>query len=239
MNFSDKVALVTGANRGLGARLVKELLAAGVPKVYATARDVSSVNREVADDARVHVLQLDITDGASIGAAAAAAPDVNVLVNNAGVLNFGGVLDGNLDGFETDLATNYFGVLRVTRGFLPVLEGNAPGAVVNVLTLIALAPVGPMAGYSASKAAAHSLTQALRAELKSRDITVLGAYPGGIDTDMLAGVEADKADPEIVARRIVAALASDESIVFPDDTSHGAGAVYLTDPIQLERMLAG
>ena len=238
MNLSDKVALVTGANRGLGARLVKELLAAGVPKVYATAREVASVDRDVANDSRVHVLQLDVTDAGSVAAAAAAAPDVNVLVNNAGVLNFGGVLDGDLGGFESDVATNYFGVLRVTRGFLPVLERNAPGAVANVLTLIALAPVGPMAGYSASKAAAHSLTQALRAELKSRDINVLGAYPGGIDTDMLAGVEADEADPEVVARRIVAALAADESIVFPDDASQGAGTVYLTNPIELERILA-
>lgn len=239
MKLSEKVALVTGANRGLGAHLVKELLAEDVRKVYATARDVASVSDDVANDPRVHVLQLDVNDPTSVAAAVAAAADVNVLINNAGVLNFGGVLDGDLDGFETDLKTNYFGVLRVTRGFLPALERNAPGAVANVLTLIALAPVGPMAGYSASKAAAHSLTQALRAELKSREINVLAAYPGGIDTDMLAGVEADKADPAIVARRIVAALAADESVVFPDDASQGAGSVYLSDPLELERMLAG
>jgi NAD(P)-dependent dehydrogenase (short-subunit alcohol dehydrogenase family) len=239
MNLTDKVALVTGANRGLGARLVTELLAAGVPKIYATARDVGSVADDVAADPRVHVLQLDVTDTGSVDAAVAAAPDVSVLVNNAGVLNFGGALDGDLDGFQVDLTTNYFGVLRVTRGFLSALEGNAPGAVVNVLTLIALAPVGPMAGYSASKAAAHSLTQALRAELKPRGIHVLGAYPGGIDTDMLAGVEAEKADPAVVAQRIVAALAAKESVVFPDDASHGAGQVYLGDPVGLERMLAG
>lgn len=239
MNLTNQVALVTGANRGLGASLLHELLAAGVPKVYATARRVADVAAGVAGDPRVRVLQLDVTDPGSVAAAAAAAPDVSVLVNNAGVLNFGGVLEGDLDGFQADLSTNYFGVLRVTRGFLPVLEQHAPGAVVNVLTLIALAPVGPMAGYSASKAAAHSLTQALRAELTPRGINVLGAYPGGIDTDMLAGVEADKADPGVVARRIVAALAADESIVFPDDASHGAGQVYLGNPIELEKMLAG
>jgi short-subunit dehydrogenase len=112
-------------------------------------------------------------------------------------------------------------------------------AVVNVLTLIALAPVPPMAGYSASKAAAHSMTQALRAELRGRRIEVLGAYPGGIDTEMLAGVDADKAPPEVVANRIVAALAAGESTVFPDDASAGAGSVYLTDPLKLEQMLAG
>ena len=239
MDLKDKVALVTGGNRGLGARLVSELLAAGVPKVYATSREVAGVAEGVFTDPRVHVLQLEVTDAASVARAVAAAPDVSVLINNAGVLNFGGALDGDLDGFHTDLSTNYFGVLRVTRGFLPVLVQNAPGAVVNVLTLIALAPVRPMAGYSASKAAAHSLTQALRAELKPRGINVLGAYPGGIDTDMLAGVEADKADPAVVARRIVAALTADDTIVFPDDASHGAGQVYLENPLELERMLAG
>lgn len=238
MNISKKVALVTGANRGLGARLVDELLTAGVAKVYATARSAQSVSADVAADARVEVLSLDVTSAESITRAAQAAPDVNVLINNAGVLSFGTALDGDLDGFERDLATNYFGALRVTRAFVPVLERNGPGAIVNVLTLIALAPVSPMAGYSASKAAAHSLTQALRSELEPRDIRVLGAYPGGIDTDMLAGVDAEKADPAVVARRIVQGLVADQTIVFPDDASASAGSLYLSDPLALERMLA-
>jgi NAD(P)-dependent dehydrogenase (short-subunit alcohol dehydrogenase family) len=239
MDLIGKIALVTGANRGLGARLVEELLEAGVDTVYATARDTSRIAPEVARHGRVRVLHLDVTDPASVARAAGVARDVHVLVNNAGVLSFGSALEGDLEGFERDLATNYFGALRVTRAFVPALEANAPSAVVNILTLIALAPVSPMAGYSASKAAAHSVTQALRAELRPRGIGVLGAYPGGIDTDMLAGVEADKADPVVVARRVVAALRADESLVFPDDTSAGAGSVYLSDPVRLEQMLAG
>jgi short-subunit dehydrogenase len=111
--------------------------------------------------------------------------------------------------------------------------------VVNVLTLVALAPVAPMAGYSASKAAAHSATQALRAELRDRGVAVLGAYPGGIDTDMLSGVDAEKAPPEVVAERIIAALAEGGTVVFPDDASASAGAVYLQDPLKLEQMLLG
>jgi NAD(P)-dependent dehydrogenase (short-subunit alcohol dehydrogenase family) len=239
MNLSDTVALVTGANRGLGAHLVHELLTGGARRVYATSRDTGSVPSHLRADARVRVLPLDVTDDTSVAAAAEAAGDVNVLVNNAGVLSFGGVLDGDLTGFERDLATNYFGALRVTRAFAPTLERNAPSAIVNILTLIALAPVTPMAGYSASKAAAHSMTQALRAELRPRGISVLGAYPGGIDTDMLKGVDAEKAAPADVARRIVASLAAGDSIVFPDDASAGAGAVYRTDPVRLEEMLAG
>ena len=239
MNLKESVALVTGANRGLGARLVQELLRVGTAKVYATSRTPGAVAADVAADPRVVTLTLDITDPASVDKAAKAAQDVTVLVNNAGVLAFGSALDGDLDGFERDLRTNYLGTLRVTRAFVPALEGNAPAAVVNVLTLIALAPVSPMAGYSASKAAAHSATQVLRAELRDRGITVLGAYPGGIDTDMLAGVEADKAAPELVAMRIIAALAAGETVAFPDDASAGAGAVYLQDPLKLEQMLLG
>jgi len=237
MNLNGSVALVTGANRGLGARLVTQLLEAGAAKVYATSRAPGAI--AVDADPRVHALVLDITDPASVTAAAAAAPDVTVLVNNAGVLAFGSALTGDLDSFERDLRTNYLGTLCVTRAFIPVLERNAPAAVVNVLTLIALAPVGPMAGYSASKAAAHSITQALRAELRDRGITVLGAYPGGIDTDMLAGVEAPKAPPETVAGRIIASLAAGHTIVFPDDASASAGSVYLSDPVKLEHLLAG
>jgi NAD(P)-dependent dehydrogenase (short-subunit alcohol dehydrogenase family) len=237
MNLAGSVALVTGANRGLGARLVTELLRAGAAKVYATSRTPAAA--AVGPDPRVQPLTLDVTDPASVTAAATAAPDVTVLVNNAGVLAFGSALEGDLASFERDLRTNYLGTLRVTRAFAPTLEHNAPAAVVNVLTLIALAPAGPMAGYSASKAAAHSITQALRAELRDRGITVLGAYPGGIDTDMLAGVEADKAPPKVVAERIITSLAAGHAVVFPDDASAAAGSVYLSDPLQLERMLAG
>ncbi|WP_322755859.1 SDR family NAD(P)-dependent oxidoreductase [Frankia sp. Cas3] len=238
MNIAGSTALVTGANRGLGARLVTELLGAGASRVYATARNPHTIDPQVCSDSRVRTLALDITDQASVDAAAKAATDVTLLVNNAGVLGFGGALDGDLDLFGRDMTTNYVGTLRVTRAFVPVLAANAPAAVANVLTLIALAPVLPMAGYCASKAAAHSITQALRAELRGRGIEVIGAYPGGIDTDMLAGIEADKAAPEIVAGRIVAGIAAGETVVWPDDTSAHAGTVYVTDPLRLEQMLA-
>jgi NAD(P)-dependent dehydrogenase (short-subunit alcohol dehydrogenase family) len=238
MNLTGSVALVTGANRGLGARLVTGLLHAGAAKVYATSRTPGAAAPADADP-RVQPVTLDVTDPASVTAAAAAAPDVTVLVNNAGVLAFGSALTGDLDSFERDLRTNYLGTLRVTRAFAPALQRNAPAAVVNVLTLIALAPAGPMAGYSASKAAAHSITQALRAELRDRAITVIGAYPGGIDTDLLAGVEMPKAQPEIVAERIIAGLAAGQTLIFPDDASASAGSIYLSNPLQLEDLLAG
>ena len=239
MNLHDHVALVTGSNRGLGRRLVVELLSHEVGKVYAAARDPKAMPDEITADARVVPLALDVTDDASVRRAVQAAPDVSLLVNNAGVLTFGDVLTADLQGIERDWRTNYLGTLRVCRAFLPALERARPAGIVNVLTLIALAPVGPMAGYSASKAAAHSMTQALRAAVTARGVTVLGAYPGGIDTDMLAGVDAEKAPPELVAQRIVLALQADRTTVFPDDASAGAGKVYQNDPFALEGMLAG
>lgn len=239
MNINGSTVLVTGANRGLGARLVAELLREGAAKVYATSRTPGAVAADVLSDPRVHALTLDITDQASVDAAAKAAPDVTLLVNNAGVLASGGVLDGDLAGFDRDVQTNYIGTLRAIRAFVPVLKGNGGGAIANVLTLIALAPAGGMAAYSASKAAAHSMTQSLRAELRDTGIEVIGAYPGGIDTDMLAGVEAEKAAPEVVAAGIVAGIATGRSVVWPDDASAEAGTVYLSDPLALEQMLAG
>ncbi len=239
MNIHGSTVLVTGANRGLGARLVGELLAAGARRVYAAARDPRTVGPRVSADPRVRTLALDVTDDRSVQTAAERAADVNLLINNAGVLGFGGALDGDLGLFQRDLATNYLGTLRVSRAFVPVLEARLPAAIVNILTLIALAPVPPMAGYSASKAAAHSMTQALRAELRDRGIDVVGAYPGGIDTDMLAGVDADKAAPELVAARIVAGITAGHQVIWPDDASAGAGAVYLGAPLRLEHLLAG
>src|SRR5262245_31001754 len=117
MDLNACVALVTGANRGLGARLVQELLRGGAAKVYAASRTAGAISAQVAADPRVETLTLDITDSASVDAAAAAAQDVTVLVNNAGVLAFGSALEGDLDAFDRDLRTNYLGTLRVTRAF--------------------------------------------------------------------------------------------------------------------------
>jgi NAD(P)-dependent dehydrogenase (short-subunit alcohol dehydrogenase family) len=240
MDIPGSVALVTGANRGLGARLVAELLARGAERVYATARTPAALAGAVAAaGGRVVAVVLDVDDETSVRAAAAAAPDVTLLINNAGVLGFGNVLEGDLALVERDLRTNYLGALRTARAFVPILEANGGGAIVNVLTIIALAPVRPMAGYSASKAAAHSMTQALRAELRGRRIGVHGVYAGGIDTDMLAGVAAVKAAPEAVAARILDGVAAGQEVIYPDDAAARAGEVYRRAPLELEALLAG
>lgn len=238
MRLDGKTVLVTGANRGLGARLVQSLLDAGATKVWAAARDPERFAADILTEERVALLQIDVTAQASVEAAANRATDVNVLINNAGILEFGGPLDGDLDVFERELATNYFGTLRVTRAFLPILERNAPAAVVNVLSVNALAPIRVIAGYCASKAASHSMTQALRAELKGRGIEVIAAYPAGIDTDMAAGGEAILTPPAEVAARIIDGVEAGESVIWPDPVSEGAGGAYLENPIALEEMFA-
>jgi NAD(P)-dependent dehydrogenase (short-subunit alcohol dehydrogenase family) len=238
LQFDGQTVLVTGANRGLGARLVESILDAGAAKIWAAAREPKCFSADVLAVERVVPLRLDVTDQASVEAAARRATDVDVLINNAGVLGVGGPLEGDIDVFERDLITNYLGMLRVTRAFVPILERNAPAAVVNVLTVLALAPIRSLAGYCASKAASHSMTQALRSELKGRGIDVIGAYPGGIDTDMVAGVEMMKTPADEVAARIVAGVQADETIIWPDPTSAGAGGAYLENPIALEEMLA-
>lgn len=233
MDLTTSAALVTGANRGLGGCLVRELLSRGAKAVYATARNPSAIDPEIVADPRVRTLALDITDPASIDAAVSHAPDLNLLINNAGVMGHGSVLDGDLDLFRREIETNYLGTLRATRAFIPLLRRNPPATIVNVLTLVALAPARGMAGYSASKAAAHSMTQALRAELRDEGIEVIGAYPGGIDTDMLAGVDAVKAAPAEVARRILDGVSAAQPVVWPCDASASARDIYLSDPLKL------
>ncbi|MFF5209282.1 SDR family oxidoreductase [Streptosporangium sp. NPDC000396] len=235
MKINDSVVLVTGANRGIGARLVDELLRRGAAKVYAAARRPESLG--VHDD-RVVPVELDITDDVQIAAAAKLAGDVDLLVNNAGVLGFGGILDIGLDVLERDLAVNYLGTLKTTRAFVPVIEGNGGGAIVNVLTIIALAPMRAMAGYCASKAAADSMTRALRAEVTGRGIAVHGVYPAGVDTEMLAGVVGPKADPAEVARLILDGVEAGAEDITPDPVSQAAWATWAAEPKALERQLA-
>jgi NAD(P)-dependent dehydrogenase (short-subunit alcohol dehydrogenase family) len=236
MQISDSTALVTGANRGLGRTIVEALLDRGAERVYAAARNPESL-REVTelDPERVVPLALDLADQRSILAAAEAAPDVNLLVNNAGHAAFAGPMEADPEAVELEMATNYLGTYGAIRAWAPLIEANGGGAIVNVLSLVALASFAGMAGYSASKAATHSLTQSLRPVLAPAGIVVHGVYPGGMDTEMLAGFELEKAAPRDVAETILDGVESGQEDVFPGAQAERESAVYLADPKSYER----
>lgn len=227
------VALVTGASRGLGRALAEGLLQRGARKVYAASR-TGEISWAGADD-RLVPLALDVTEPKQLRAAAEAAADVNVLINNAGLLASYGVLGSDVAEIRRDMETNFYGVLDSTSTLLPALQRNAPAAVVNVLSVVSLASMPGLGGYSASKAAAWSLTQSLRAELAAHNVRVHAVFPGPIDTDMIRSLELDKTPAPDVARAILDALLSGELDVFPDPLSAEVGALWRQDPRAIER----
>ena len=214
MNFNDKTALITGANRGIGRALVDAFLGTGVKKIYATARNTDSLPDF--GDPRVEAIELDITNAEQVTRAAETASDVDVLINNAGVLGFASFLDDENEFVRRDMEVNYYGTLDVVGRFIPVLEGKEGAALVNVVTIAAFVNFPGIGGYSASKAALFSATQGLRIELEPRGIAVHTVNPGPIDTDMAKDMPMDKTSPEETARNIVAGLEADEADIFPD-----------------------
>jgi NAD(P)-dependent dehydrogenase (short-subunit alcohol dehydrogenase family) len=239
MQINGLSAVVTGANGGLGKCLVDQLLARGARRVYAAGRERASLDKVVsAEPDRVSRLVLDITDEAQARAAAESASDVKLVFNNAGVMAFGSPLEADLELLERDIVVNYLGTLRVTRAFVPVLKANGGGTVVNILSMLAFAPITFMSPYCASKAAALSMTQALRHQLADSGISVLGVFPWGMNTPMLAGVDSPKAEPGDVARVVLDGVESGAEDIAPDQYSSPAYAGWLKDPKALEQQLA-
>jgi NAD(P)-dependent dehydrogenase (short-subunit alcohol dehydrogenase family) len=241
--LSDKTALVTGANRGIGEALVDALVAAGVKKVYAAARNISALDPLVArHGSRVIPLQLDVTKAAQIAAAAATATDVELLVNNAGIVGFhgGDFTDPNwIEGGRREMEVNFLGTFAVTQAFAPILAKNGGGAIVNLNSVASFVSFPIIAAYSASKAATHSLTQVTRTMLRGQHTQVFGVYPGPIDTRMGEVLPLEKASPADAARAIVAGISAGNEEIFPDKMSQGTGSAFFADPKGLERQVAG
>jgi NAD(P)-dependent dehydrogenase (short-subunit alcohol dehydrogenase family) len=211
MNINDKTILITGANRGIGQALVEEALRRGAKQVYAGTRAPFTHS-----DARVTPVSLDVTDATQIEAAAARIEALDVLVNNAGLDVYSDLSDrATLDRL---LAVNFFGTYGVTHAMLPLLA-RSRGAIVNVLSLAALAPVPFTPAYSISKAAAFSLTQALRGSWAGRGVRVHAVFAGPVDTDMTRRLDIPKASAESVARAIFTGVEKEEEDIFPDPLS--------------------
>lgn len=239
--LAGKAALVTGANRGIGAALVDALAAAGVKKIYAAARDITSLEPLAQRHPDlVEPVLLDVTNPGHIAALAEKIPALDILINNAGIASGCNLTSSNtLETARREMETNFFGPLQLTPALLPQLRQSKQAAIVNVASIVSFSNFPNVAPYSISKAAVHSYTQGLRAELAADGIQVMGVYPGPVDTGMTAEWDMVKASPAQIASNILEALGKGEAYVFPDDFSTQMYAQFRQDPLAFEKTLAG
>jgi NAD(P)-dependent dehydrogenase (short-subunit alcohol dehydrogenase family) len=217
MQINGAVAFVTGGNRGLGLAFARELLARGA-KVYVGARTPDAAQIE-ADAPGAIPVRIDVTDAASVVAAAAQASDTTLLINNAGIATGATLIDGDIDAIRLEMETNFFGTLLGIRAFAPVIEGNGGGAVLNVLSALSWFHPAGTGSYSASKAAGWALTNATRQELDPRGVHVAGLHVGYMDTDMTSGIDAPKSDVADVVSFTLDELEAGASEILADDTA--------------------
>ncbi|RST48683.1 SDR family oxidoreductase [Variovorax sp. MHTC-1] len=233
MKLDNAIVFITGANRGIGLAFAREALARGARKVYAGARNPASVKL-----AGVEPIQLDVTNPAEVDAAAARCGDVTLLINNAGIANFGGFLaDGSEESARAQLETNFFGPLRLSKAFAPVLAANGGGAILNVLSIASWINRPALGTYGASKSAAWGLTNSLRHELRAQKTQVIGMHVAFVDTDMTTAIDMPKSSPDVVVRHVLDAVEAGAEEVLADERTRavkqGLSAepgVYLVTP---------
>jgi NAD(P)-dependent dehydrogenase (short-subunit alcohol dehydrogenase family) len=206
--------LVTGGSRGLGKALVEGLYARGAKKVYATARDPRAVTHPDAVP-----VALEVTDPASVAAAAELAQDVTILINNAGIALGASFLDSPVEDVRHEFEANFFGPLLTVRAFAPIIERNGGGHILNVHSVLSWITVPTSESYSASKSALWSQTNALRLRLRPRGITVSGLHVGYLDTDMAARIDGPKLAPGAVAEQALDGIEADAFEILADDLS--------------------
>lgn len=240
MQIEDAIALVTGANGGIGKYYVEALLRAGAAQVYAGARNSSSLDNLVAiDSQRVIPISLDITDEQSVIAAAGECQEVNLLINNAGIGLLKGFISApDLSSARAEIEVNYFGTLAMCRAFAPVLKANGGGAIVNMLSILGKVNFPMNASYSASKAAGILMTQGVRAELAAQNTLVVGVMPGTVDTEGSRNFPPPKVSPEVVVQEALQAVIDEIEDVYPGEQAKEMAAQLLQDPKALEKMMA-
>ncbi len=242
-NVKNKIALVTGANRGIGLAYVETLIKQGASKVYACARDASTLDKLNALNTShntdiVEAILLDVTHTEHIQALKEKINTLDLLINNAGVIHGSFYCDENAaDIAKQEMATNYYGPLNIIQALLTPLK-QSKGAIINVCSIAGISSFPGLGSYSATKAALHSLTQGFRMELSADGIFVTGVYPGPIDTRMAADYDMEKAPPSQVAERTFEAIAKGETDIFPDEFSRQMYDLFLNHPAELEKAFA-
>jgi len=237
MQIKDSVALVTGANRGLGKAFTDALLARGAAKVYAGTRGASPMPADHGDDARIVPVRLDVTSAADIGAVAARCSDVTLLINNAGILLASPILKADSDtAMRQEMEVNVYGLLGLTKAFAPILGKNGGGAIVNVLSVVSWFTVPFTATYCASKHAALVVSDATRIELRKQKTQVVGVYAGYIDTDMAADIDQPKTPPRQIADRALDGVEKRQDHVHADARSEEVWRTSRENPAQLAKL---
>lgn len=229
-DIQGKVALVTGANRGIGKAIVESLIQHGVAKVYAAVRNLDSANSLVeAYGDKVVPLKLNLNQPETISQAAKTASDVELVVNNAGILhNATPLAKDAIEALQSEIDINVFGLIRMAQAFAPILKANGGGAFIQLNSVASLKSFADFSTYSASKAAAYSITQALREKLKDQGTVVLSVHPGPISTDMArkAGLGDIAESPSLVGEGIITALKDGKFHLFPDTMAKQIGEIY-------------
>ena len=237
--INGNAALVTGSNRGIGKAIVEALASRGASKVYATARNASSLEELVAKyEGLIEPIALDVTDADRVAEVAQAASDVKIVISNAGYAEQNDLFGGDLEASRQEFEVNYWGTLNVARSFAPVILANGGGALVNICSIGGLVNFPMYPTYSDSKAAVHSMTQALRLLKKPEGLQVVGVYPGPVDTDMAEKIDIEKASPASVANEILDGIESGAEEVFPDPMAKDYLAPYQAGAKTLEAATA-
>ena len=236
MKIQNKVVFISGANRGIGKALVEAALKAGAKKVYAAARKIESLPQW--KDSRIVAISLDVTNAQSVANAAKQAADTDLLINNAGTLTHGSILESSLSDLRKDMDTNYYGTIQMLQAFAPALIQKGSTAIANLLSVVSFASFPANCGYCASKAALFSATQALRSDLKKEGIEVYGIFPGPIDTEMAKDIPLQKFSAQETAQNIIDGIAAGTEDIFPDPYSQQVGELWHKDPKDLERKMA-
>lgn len=240
MEISNAIALVTGANGGIGSHFVEQLLQLNAAKIYVCARNTSKLSDLVAlDSQRIIPISLDVTDSQSVAAAAAQCADLTLLINNAGTsLNQGIISPPNLESARAEMEVNYFGMASMCRAFAPILKQQGGGAIVNILSLLGKVNLPFSGSYSASKAAAISMTQSVRAELAAQNTQVIAVMPGTVDTELAKSWPNPKVTPAEVVRATLQAVMTNVEDVYPGEQATQVSAQLLIDPKGVEKYMA-